>query len=148
MVSLAFYGWFFPFMEFSVYGKKYAKILATINSPLVHLRCYRQVFSIFTLISDYFVKLLLLKCLHSIKTRKLHVRIVVPKLQSLNLRVIIRVVLLGTLYCTQCPSFFTKSQSDLNYHIAKMRSAPKPDITFKCKLCYQEFPGFLRFTSI
>ena len=48
----------------------------------------------------------------------------------------------GTFYCTQCPNFFTKSQSGLNYHTAKKHSAQKPDITFKCKLCYQEFPGF------
>ena len=31
---------------------------------------------------------------------------------------------------------------NLNYHFAKKHSAPKPDVTFKCKLCYQEFPGF------
>ena len=48
----------------------------------------------------------------------------------------------GTLYCTQCPNFSTKSQNDLNYHIAKKHSAPKPDTTFKCKLCYAEFLGF------
>ena len=48
----------------------------------------------------------------------------------------------GTLYCTQCPNFSTKSQSDLNYHVAKKHSAPKPDVTFRCKRCYQEFPGF------
>ena len=48
----------------------------------------------------------------------------------------------GTLYCTQCPNFSTKSQNDLNYHIAKKHSAPKPEVTFKCKLCYAEFPGF------
>ena len=48
----------------------------------------------------------------------------------------------GTLYCTQCPIFSTKSQDDLNDHIAKKHSAPKPAVTFKCKLCYQEFPGF------
>ena len=47
-----------------------------------------------------------------------------------------------TLYCTHCPNFSTKSQSDLNDYIAKKHSAPKPDITFKCKLSYQEFPGF------
>ena len=47
-----------------------------------------------------------------------------------------------TLYCTQCHNFSTKSQYDMNYHIAKKYSAPKPDVTFKCKLCYQEFPGF------
>ena len=48
----------------------------------------------------------------------------------------------GTLFCTQCPKFSTKSQKDLNYHIAKKHSAPKLDVTFKCKLCYQEFSGF------
>ena len=48
----------------------------------------------------------------------------------------------GTLYCTQCPSFSTKSQNYLIYHIAMKHSAPKTDVTFKCKHCYQEFPGF------
>ena len=48
----------------------------------------------------------------------------------------------GTLYCTHCPNFLQKSQNDLNHHFAKQHSAPKPDVTFKCKLCYQEFPGF------
>ena len=48
----------------------------------------------------------------------------------------------GTLFCTQCPNFSTKSQDDLNHHIAKKHSAPKLDVTFKCKLCYQEFAGF------
>ena len=47
----------------------------------------------------------------------------------------------GTLFCTQCPNFTTKSQNDLKYHTAKKHSAPKPDITFKCKLCYQIFTG-------
>ena len=49
---------------------------------------------------------------------------------------------IGTLYCIQCPSFSTKSQNDLNYHFAETHSAQKLDVTFKCKLCYQEFPGF------
>ena len=48
----------------------------------------------------------------------------------------------GTLYCTQCPDFSTKSQNDLNYHIAKKHSTPKPDVTFNCKFFYQEFPEF------
>ena len=48
----------------------------------------------------------------------------------------------GTLFCTQCPNFSTKSQNDLNYHISMKHIASKPDITFKCKLCFQEFPGF------
>ena len=42
----------------------------------------------------------------------------------------------------KCPTFSTKSQNDLNYHIAKKHSDPKKDITFRCKLCYQEYPGF------
>ena len=48
----------------------------------------------------------------------------------------------GKLYCTQCPNFSTKSQNDLIYHIATKHQVPNPDATFKCKLCYQEFPGF------
>ena len=47
----------------------------------------------------------------------------------------------GTLFCTQYPNFSTKSRNDLNYHIAKKHSAPKHDISFKCTLCYAEFPG-------
>ena len=47
-----------------------------------------------------------------------------------------------TLYYTQCPNFSTKSQNDLNYHIAKKHSGPKHDVAFKCELCYQVFPGF------
>ena len=46
------------------------------------------------------------------------------------------------MYCTQSPNFSTKSQNDLNFYIAKKHSAPKSEIIFKCKLCYQEFPGF------
>ena len=48
----------------------------------------------------------------------------------------------GTLYCTHCPDFSTKSQNDLKYHIVKKHSAPKLDVTFKCKLCFQGIPGF------
>ena len=48
----------------------------------------------------------------------------------------------GTLYCTQCPNFSTKSRDDLNYHIAKQHSAPRPSITYKCKLCQVAFPGY------
>ena len=48
----------------------------------------------------------------------------------------------GTLYCTQCPNFFTKSRDDLNYHIAKQHSAAGPSKTYKCNLSHGEFPGF------
>ena len=46
----------------------------------------------------------------------------------------------GRLYCTHCPNFSRKKkQIDLIYHIAKKHSAPKRDVTFNCKHCYQEF---------
>ena len=48
----------------------------------------------------------------------------------------------GTLYCTQCPNFSTKSRDDLNYHIAKQHSAAGPSKAYKCKLCHAELPGF------
>ena len=48
----------------------------------------------------------------------------------------------GPLYCPKCPNFFTKSRDDLNYHIAKQHSAAGPSITYNCKLCHAEFPGF------
>ena len=41
----------------------------------------------------------------------------------------------GTLYSTQCPNFSSKSQTDQNYAIAKKHNAPKPDVTFECKIC-------------
>ena len=87
MVALPFYGIFRR-------RGKIAILLATNFSPLFHLHCYRQVAWLFTFIFDYFVKFLLLKCLRSIETRKLHVRIVVPKLQNLSLPVTRSVVLL------------------------------------------------------
>ena len=84
----------FPFMEFSVIEEYNVKKLATNFSPVFLLHCYTQVASFFTFISHYSVKLLFLKWLPYIDTRKLDVRIVVPKLQSLILRVTRRDVLL------------------------------------------------------
>ena len=48
----------------------------------------------------------------------------------------------GTLHCTQCPKFSKLSQDDLNYHVAKKHSVPRPPITYKCELCHTKFPGF------
>ena len=91
MVGLSFYGIFWNFL---VIGEDNIKILATNFSPLFLLHRYSQVASIFTSISDYSAKLLLLKSLHYIDMRKIHVRIVVPKLQSSILRVTWKNVLL------------------------------------------------------
>ena len=51
----------------------------------------------------------------------------------------------GTLYCTQCHDFSTKSRDDINYHIAKQHIAAGPSKTYNCKLCHGEFPGFYAF---
>ena len=53
-----------------------------------------------------------------------------------------RVVLLVHCIVLTVPVSPQNPKDDLKYQIAKMHSAPKPDVTFKCKLCYQEFPGF------
>ena len=34
------------------------------------------------------------------------------------------------------------AQDDLNDHVAKKHIVPRPSITYKCKLCHAEFPGF------
>ena len=48
----------------------------------------------------------------------------------------------GRFYCPKCPNFSTTSKDLLNYYFVKKHSAPKPSITYKCKLCHAEFPGF------
>ena len=48
----------------------------------------------------------------------------------------------GTLFCSKCPNFSTKSRDGLKKHIAKKHSVPRPSMTYKCKLCQAEFPGF------
>ena len=49
---------------------------------------------------------------------------------------------IGTLYCSQCPNFSTKSQNDLNYHITKKHGAPKLKIAHICMICKDKFTGF------
>ena len=128
-------------MEFYIHGKKNQVILATNFLPIFHLHCYSQVDSIFTFIAVYSVKLLILKCLRSIETENLLVTIVVPKRQSLVLLATKESYSAGILFSIQYPNFSTKSRNDMSYHIPKKNIAPKPDATFKCKLCAQGFAG-------
>ena len=48
----------------------------------------------------------------------------------------------GTFCCTQCPSFSTSSQDDLNYHIANKHETPRAKITHECKFCFKKFCNF------
>ena len=46
------------------------------------------------------------------------------------------------LCCPNCLNFLNKPRIDRNFRFAKKQSVPKPDVTFKWKLCYELFPGF------
>ena len=129
-------------MEFSVYSIKYAKILATTFSLFFHLHWYRQVASVFTFISDYSVKTTFTEMPSLIRKEKITYKNCGTRNRRNNIVRLRKRCSAGTLYCNHCPNFSTKSQCDLNYHIAKKHSAPKPNITFRCKLWYEEFPGF------
>ena len=130
----------FPFMEFSVYKKKYTRLLATDFSPFFHLHCYRQVASVFTFMLDYSVRLLIFKRFRSIETKKLHVRIVVPKLQCLILLVTRRDVQLEHCIIPNV-TISPKNLKLVSFTILLWNTASqKLDVTFKCKLCYQQFP--------
>ena len=48
----------------------------------------------------------------------------------------------GTLYCTNCPNFSTKSTDVLNYRMAKKHATPRTKTTHKYKLCFKECSGF------
>ena len=67
-------------------------------------------------------------------------KIVVPKLKGLILRLTGRFILLVLSMVQSVPISSKKSPDDLIYHFAKNHSYLKPDFAFKCKLCYQEFP--------
>ena len=135
MVALSFYGVFRSW-------EKYAEILAKIFSPYksfallpssrFDLHVYFRLLCQTPIIEMFSVN----------RNEKVTCDNCATQIAKLNLARHKRSCSAGSLYCTQCSIFFIKSQSDLNYHIAKKHSASKPDIIFKCKLCYQEFPGF------
>ena len=65
----------------------------------------------------------------------------VPKLRETILHGTRRDAQLEPCIVPKGTNFSTTSRVSLSYHIAKKHSAPKPAVTFKCKRCYQEFPG-------
>ena len=60
---------------------------------------------------------------------------------QLNLGVTCRVVLLVRFIVPNVPISQKNHKKNLIYHIAKKHRAPKLDVTFKCKLWCQDFPG-------
>ena len=69
-------------------------------------------------------------------------KFVVSKLQETKLYVRRRDVELELCIVLNVPISLQNHKNDLTYHIAKKHSAPNFDVTFKCKLCYQEFKRF------
>ena len=121
---------------------KNAKIVATKFSPLFHLQCYRQVasnFTFFKLQTSRFFRLLCQTTIIRMPSLNQYDKITCEncgtQITKINRARYKKSCSAGTLYCTQCPNFSRKSQDDLNYQNAKKHSAPKLDVTFKCKLC-------------
>ena len=141
MISLAFHGWFFLFLEFCSNEKNLLVKLDTNFSPFFHLHWYSQVDSIVTFISEYSVTLNwngVLKCFRSVETTKLRVRIVT----RINLAGHKKSCSVGLPNGSKCLNIFTKSQSDLKYHIAVQHSVPKPVVMFEFEFRYQKFQEF------
>ena len=66
----------------------------------------------------------------------------VTKVSKQNLSVHKKSCSVGTLFCSKCPNFSTKSQNGLSYHIAKKHGAPNPTVAHICKICKDKFTGF------
>ena len=129
-------------MEVSVNGKK--KFLQNFGH---HFFCIAtvKVLQFLTFISDHFAEQFFFQIPSLNRYEKVQCENCGTQTTKLKLARHKKSCSAGTLQCTQCPNFFTKSQNDLTYHIAKGHSVPKPDVIFKCKLCYQKFPRFYAF---
>ena len=137
MVGLSSYG---VFQNFLVIGEYNIKTLATNFLPLFLLHCQSHVAETATKILRLFCSLQKMPALdRNVKVTSENYGSSVTKndLSRHKSR-----CSGGTLYCTQCPNFSTKSRGDLNYQIAKQDSAAGPSKTYKCKLCHADFPGF------
>ena len=139
MVGLSFYGFFWNFL---VIGENSILILATKFSLLFLLHCHNQVDEIVTLFFRLFCQTTIIE-MHSLNRNK---RVTCEncslQITKLNLVCHKKSCSAGTLYCTQCHNFSTKSRDNLIYHIAKQHSPAGPSITYKCKLYHAEYPAF------
>ena len=48
----------------------------------------------------------------------------------------------GTLHCKICPNYFTKSQNDLDYHLAKKHAPKGQKINTTCGICNKHFHSY------
>ena len=137
MVGFSFYGIFWNFLVIKEYN---ITTLATKFSLLFF--CIATI-NLLKLLRSFQIILFITNMPSVIrKEKKIHVRIVVPKLQQTILHDTKRDAQLEPCLAPSVPTFQTLFQDDLNYHVAKKRRVPRPSITYKCKLCHAEFPGF------
>ena len=106
------------------------------------LHHYSKLATNFTFDLEISVILQSLKCLPWITTRKLRVKIVIPKVQSLTLLVTTK-LLCWEVVLYPLPQFLQENPKLIWIIILpKKHSAQKPDVNFTCKLSYQDFPSF------
>ena len=55
---------------------------------------------------------------------------------------------IGTLFCTQCPSFSKKSQNNLNYHFVKKHNAPNFMLPSSVNFVIKSFQNFTLYVNI
>ena len=134
MVALSFYGMFRTWEK--ICKNTCCQFFAIISFALLQSSCFIYYLHFRSICLTLFTRIASLN-----RYEKVRCEICCTQTTKLNLARHEKNCSAGTLFCTQCPKFSTKSQNDLNYRISKKHSAPRLDVTFKCQLCYQEFPG-------
>ena len=133
----------FPFMDFSVNGKKQFqknsyKFSVKISIALLQSRyfSFSRSFQIILFLTT-FAQIPSLNQYEKAKSENCG-----AQTTKLNLARHRKRCSVGSLYCTQCPNFSTTSQVDSNYHVVKIHATPRVKSIHKCKICFREFPGF------
>ena len=138
----------FPCMEIFTTGKKNLKnisykFLVIIPFALLQSRYFNLLrsFRIIVFLTN------LLKCLLWIDTRRLHLRIVVPKLQSLVLRVTRRDVLLVHFIVANVP--ISPQKYRMIWHVILLRSLAPQNLISPSSVNYvmQNFPAFIPYVN-
>ena len=107
-----------------------------------HYRFFADNSLAFTLTSDCFVKSQFLKSLHYSEIKNILVVNCGNKTTRNKTVRHKKRFSASALFCTNCPSFSTTSQVDLNHHIAWKHPKKWAENTYKWKIWLEEFSGF------
>ena len=124
----------FPFTVFLYMVIKSWATLATYSSKLILLHCYSQVAPI---LCQFQINLLnSLSDLPSLnRNEKVTCENCDTQITKLYLARHKKGCSAGTLFCSEGPNFFTNTQKDLKYHIAKKHSKATASFIGECKIC-------------